>query len=638
MAEQILSGQAPPGFSEALHRYWGYESFRPGQENIVRSIAAGRDACVVMATGGGKSLCYQLPAVLNATTAVVISPLIALMQDQVAQLLQMGISAACLNAATPPAERSHILQYAATGKYQLLYLSPERIALSGNVDWLKHLPISFFAIDEAHCISEWGHEFRPEYRQLSRLRELFPDRPIAAFTASATQRVRHDIIEQLRLRDPFKHIASFRRPNLRYIVRQCDARSQNELLLRAVKQVSDGSIIVYAPTIARVGDTVDFLEENGIAAIGYHGQMESAARRENQEKWMADEVRVMVGTMAFGLGINKAAVRAVIHLSLPKSVEQFYQEAGRAGRDALPADCFLFWQKKDAGLHAYFIGKIEDPAEKERAWQRYHEVERFVQSKECRQRHVCRHFGETPKWDSCGNCDACAAAPDWLEIEVRQSRQSRAAPLVTQPTRPATQRVSSAIAKPSVDRELNEFLREWRRNTAKENGLPAFVVLHDSALEDLCLVEPSNLRELRRVSGFGDKKVQMYGKQILEAIQNFRQGQRADSSWKAKPSRPAEETLKLLAEGRTFDEIAQIRQRTLRAVVSLVADLIERGEAEFQPGWLTPERYNQIAAACHKLGMDRLKLLKEALLPEIPYEEIRLVIAHLRSGTTAEVA
>jgi len=639
MAEQDLPEQAPGSFSEALHRYWGYDSFRHGQENIVKSIASGRDACVVMPTGGGKSLCYQLPAVLDPLrTVVVVSPLIALMQDQVAQLEQMGVPAGFLNSSLSNEQRSLILGRASRGHYRLLYLSPERIALDGTPAWLGRVPVSFFAIDEAHCISEWGHDFRPEYRQLSRLRELFPDRPIAAFTASATQRVRHDIIEQLRLRDPYKHIASFRRPNLRYIVRQCDARTQNELLLRAVKQVSDGSIIVYAPTVARVGDTVDFLEENSIAAIGYHGQMESAARRENQEKWMADEVRVMVGTMAFGLGINKAAVRAVIHLSLPKSVEQFYQEAGRAGRDALPADCFLFWQKKDTGLHAYFIGKIEDPGEKERAWQRYHEVERFVQSKDCRQRHVCRHFGETPKWDSCGNCDACAATPDWLEIEADHGKRSRARPRVTQPARTAQQRVSSMVAKPSVDKELNEFLREWRRNIAKNRGISAFLVLHDSALEDLCLVEPSNLQELRRVSGFGDKKVQMYGKQILEAIQDFRQGQRADSSWKAKPSRPAEETLKLLAEGRTFDEIAQIRQRTLRAVISLVADLIERGEAEFQPGWLAPERYNQIAAACHKLGMDRLKPLKEALPPEVPYEEIRLVIARLRTENTSKVA
>jgi ATP-dependent DNA helicase RecQ len=634
--EQNFSVREPERFSKALHRYWGYESFRPGQESIVRSIAAGRDACVVMPTGGGKSLCYQLPAVLDATTAVVISPLIALMQDQVAQLLQMGISAACLNAATPPEERTHILQHAATGKYQLLYLSPERIAFSGTVDWLKRLPISFFAIDEAHCISEWGHEFRPEYRQLSRLRELFPDRPIAAFTASATQRVRHDIIEQLRLRDPHKHIASFRRPNLRYIVRQCDSRTQNELLLRAVKQVSDGSVIVYVPTIARVGDTVDFLEENGIAAIGYHGQMESAARRENQEKWMADEVRVMVGTMAFGLGINKAAVRAVIHLSLPKSVEQYYQEAGRAGRDALPADCFLFWQKKDTGLHAFFIGKIEDPAEKERAWQRYHEVERFVQSKECRQRHVCRHFGESPKWESCGNCDACASTPDWLEIELRSPRRRRGAARKPQttywpPARPVTPRPAAATLAISADIELKEYLREWRRIIARERGVAAFVVLHDSALMDLCAVKPTTLLELRRVSGFGDKKVEMYGKEILDALHRFREGARPRNEGVAKVSSPAKETQRLLEEGRTFEEIAQIRARTLRSVISLVADLIERGDAEFQPTWLAPERYNQIAAACRQLGMNRLKPLKGALPPEIPYEEIRLVIARLRT-------
>jgi ATP-dependent DNA helicase RecQ len=290
----------------ALSRHWGYTSFRPGQEEITCHIAEGRDACVVMPTGGGKSLCYQLPAALAETgTAVVISPLIALMQDQVAQLEEIGIPAALLNSSLSQQQREEVKRCAVEGRYRLLYLSPEAIVQQGMLRGLKQLKLSFFVIDEAHCISEWGHDFRPEYRQLSRLRAEFPGQPIAAFTASATQRVRHDIVQQLSLRDPFKHIASFRRPNLRYLVKQCDRKSQDRLLLEAIARISGGSIIVYSPTIARVGETLSLLEAAGIPAAGYHGKMENSGRRANQEKWMCDEVRVMVGTLAFGLGINK---------------------------------------------------------------------------------------------------------------------------------------------------------------------------------------------------------------------------------------------------------------------------------------------------------------------------------------------
>src|SRR5579864_4524280 len=385
-----------------LRRYWGYSSFRPLQERVVQSLLAGHDTCVVMPTGGGKSLCYQLPAVFSEKTAIVISPLIALMQDQAAQLAQMGIPAAVLNSSVSDEQQTRVMREAREGAYRLLYLSPERLARGDTVAWLRQVPIGFFAIDEAHCISEWGHEFRPEYRQLSRLRTQFPDSPIAAFTASATRHVRHDIIEQLQLKDPDKYIASFHRPNLRYIVKQCDSFDQMELLVKAVRRQAGSSVIVYSPTIVRVARTVAYLRSNGIAAIGYHGQMDPATRKRNQEMWMSDEIKVLVGTIAFGLGINKASVRAVIHLSLPKSIEQYYQEAGRAGRDGQPADCLLLWQKQDAGLLAHFIQEIQDPAEKERAWQRFHKIRRFVDSALCRHRQICLHFGENPKWDSCG--------------------------------------------------------------------------------------------------------------------------------------------------------------------------------------------------------------------------------------------
>src|ERR1700722_8676461 len=442
----------------ALRRYWGYDSFRPLQERIVRSLLQKRDTCVVMPTGGGKSLCYQLPAaLLSEQTVIVVSPLIALMQDQVAQLTQMGITAALLNSSVAATQQTEIMRQASKGQYRLLYLSPERLARADTVEWLRKVPISFFVIDEAHCISEWGHEFRPEYRQMNSLRANFPERPIAAFTASATQRVRHDIIDQLQLRDPHKYIASFHRPNLRYIIKECTGREQPNLLLKALRAYTEQNVIVYVPTINKVEETVDFLEQQGIPAIAYHGKMDSDTRKENQERWMSDEVRVLVGTVAFGLGINKAAVRAVIHLSLPKSIEQFYQEAGRAGRDGDSADCVLLWQKKDAGLLGFFANQITDSAERERAWERYRIIREFVESRRCRHRQICSHFGEAPKWETCDACDVCGSATEWMTAPVRG---------VSYAGKESRPRVAAAI--PSADAELSEYLREWRRVTAKE--------------------------------------------------------------------------------------------------------------------------------------------------------------------------
>jgi ATP-dependent DNA helicase RecQ len=609
-----------------LLRYWGYDSFRPLQEQIVHSLVAARDTCVVMPTGGGKSLCYQLPALVLGRTVVVISPLIALMQDQAAQLAQMGIPAAVLNSSLSNEEQASVMRKARDGEYRLLYLSPERLARADTVGWLQRVPIAFFAIDEAHCISEWGHEFRPEYRQLSSLRVHFPNRPIAAFTASATRRVRHDILNQLQLRDPEKYIASFHRSNLRYIVKECDSRSQSRLLLSILQNHSGANVIVYAPTIIRVEQTVDFLEEHGIPAIAYHGKMDADLRRRNQESWMADEVRVLVGTIAFGLGINKASVRSVIHLSLPKSIEQYYQEAGRAGRDGLPADCILLWQKRDAGLLAHFIEQVEDSAEKERAWQRYRTIRKFVESKACRHRQICLHFGETPKWTECSACDVCSGTPEWLSESTRP-KPAKPSAVTKNVTQPLVQAEPQAAA--DFDPELREYLRQWRSTIAKRENVAAFVVMHDTSLADICRKLPASLAEIRGVSGFGERKTERYGQQILNALQQFKNGARAIALTEKK-SKPADDTIRLLAEGRSFQEIAAIRGRQLRSVIDLVATLVEKGELQFQSNWIDDSKRASIEEACSRIGMERMKPIKEALPPEITYEEIRLVAAQLR--------
>lgn len=600
-----------------LRRYWGYSSFRPLQERIVRSLLAGHDACVVMPTGGGKSLCYQLPAVILGRTVVVISPLIALMQDQAAQLAQMGIPAAVLNSTLDADQQSRVMRQAREGAYRLLYLSPERLARADSVQWLQKVPIAFFAIDEAHCISEWGHEFRPEYRQLSRLRESFPDRPIAAFTASATRIVRHDILTQLALRNADKYIASFHRPNLRYLVRECGSAEQLSLLITALEQYTEGNVIVYSPTINRVEETVDYLADQGIAAVAYHAKMETADRRRNQERWMSDEVRVLVGTIAFGLGINKASVRAVIHLALPKSLEQYYQEAGRAGRDGNPADCVLLWRKQDAGLLGFFANKILDPAERDRAWQRYHVIRAFAESEKCRHRQICAHFGETPKWNSCSACDVCGSAPEWLSARSRTALRTVSV---------------SARSAPEIDSQLRDYLREWRRTMAREQGVAAFVVLHDTTLEEICRRKPASIAELRSITGIGERKAELYGKEILGVLQRYREGARA-SALPEKKSAPAMETLQLLAQGKTLEEIAQIRGRQLSTIVNAVAVLVEKGQVEFGADWIEANRRSVIEAACARVGLERLerlKTLKDVLPPEITYDEIRLVVAHLR--------
>jgi ATP-dependent DNA helicase RecQ len=364
---------------------------------------------------------------------------------------------------------------------------------------------------------------------------------------------------------------------------------------------------------------------------------------------MNDEVRVLVGTVAFGLGINKPAVRAVIHLSLPKSIEQYYQEAGRAGRDGLPSDCVALWQPKDAGLLAFFIEKLQDAAEKRRAWERYHEVRGFAEAGQCRHLHICTHFGQTPKWTRCDQCDVCGSRPEWLAVAAaeepaakttRKPRRAASEAAIEKPLEVPTPPPDSAPPKPAprpsddlsdIDPDLLLFFKEWRSRRAQQSSVPAYIVLSDAALADLCRKKPSDLRDLLSVSGIGERKAELYGHEIFAAFDAFRKGARAAAKPAAQAS-PAEETLRLLGEGKTFEEIAQIRGRQVGTVVNMVADLVEKGRLPYRVEWVGQEAHEQVSAAIARLGSQWLKPLREALPASIGYEQIRLVVAWARAS------
>jgi ATP-dependent DNA helicase RecQ len=393
-----------------LKQYFGHDAFRPGQLEVVEQILAGRDSFVLMPTGGGKSLIYQLPALVLPGLTVVISPLIALMHDQVDRLKANGIAATFINSSLSNAERMQRELAAINGELNLLYVAPERLMGSNFLSLLdqvqEHVGLSLLAVDEAHCVSEWGHDFRPEYRQLGQLRKRYPDVPMLALTATATERVRDDILTQLKLRDPHIHIASFDRSNIYYEVRLKHKGSYGELLQFLLEQ-PESSVIVYCQSRKGVDELSFALAHDGIRALPYHAGLTSEQRSENQERFIRDDVPVLVATIAFGMGIGKPDVRAVIHFDLPRNLEGYYQESGRAGRDDLPAQCILFFNYGDRVKVEYIIAQKTSEHEQYLAYQQLQQVLAYGDSTACRRRALLAYFGEMLPTKNCGNCDNC---------------------------------------------------------------------------------------------------------------------------------------------------------------------------------------------------------------------------------------
>lgn len=488
----------------ALKRYFGYEEFRPLQREIIERVMAGGDSLVLMPTGGGKSLCFQLPAIMRDGMTVVISPLIALMKDQVDALRVNGVAAEYINSSLSHEESVQIARRAQAGEVKLMYVAPERLALPGFERFLHSLDVSLFAIDEAHCISEWGHDFRPDYRNLKQLRAKFPNVPIIALTATATERVRADIIAQLGIQKARTFISSFNRPNLSYEV--LPKKDSFKTILGLIQAHKGESVIIYCFSRGDTESLAKKLNDYGLKAAAYHAGLTAEERRENQERFIRDEVLIMTATIAFGMGIDKPDVRLVIHHSMPKSIEGYYQETGRAGRDGLPARCVLFFSYADKFKHDFFIRKISEKAEQKSAEEKLRQVIAYGELKGCRRAFLLRHFDEAYSQETCDNCDRCVT-PEPIELNVAE--------LGT----PRVRKGRSAAG--SYDIALFEALREVRSEEAARRKIPPYMIFGDRTLREMAARKPQTPEQFLAISGVGNQKLAQFGKLFVTAIREY---------------------------------------------------------------------------------------------------------------------
>ena len=592
-----------------LREVFGYPAFRGAQAEIIEHIGGGGDALVLMPTGGGKSLCYQIPALLRPGCAVVVSPLIALMQDQVDAMIQLGVKAAVLNSTLDWRAAQAVEQAIFSGNLDLVYIAPERLLLDRTLSMLDALydagKLALFAIDEAHCVSQWGHDFRPEYLQLCALHERYPQVPRIALTATADQATRNEILQRLGLGAARVFLSSFDRPNIRYTVVEKDNAKKQLLGFLAGRNGQAG--IVYCLSRKKVEETAEWLSQQGYPALPYHAGLPAPERAANQRRFLREEGLIMCATIAFGMGIDKPDVRFVAHLDLPKSIEAYYQETGRAGRDGEPAEAWMAYGMQDVALqHARIAESGAGEGQKILESQRLTALLAYCEAPRCRRQVLLNYFGEARQ--ACGNCDVCAEPPElWDGTQAAQKalsaifrtgmrfgvthltdllrgkatdkirqwnhdqlptfgvggeldehawksvfRQLAAAGLVhvdmaehgalqltetarevlkgqrqVQLRRPAKRKSSSSRSSTTVlsdlapaDETLFQLLRKWRAETAKEQGVPAYVILHDKTLRELAEARPVSHGLLAGITGMGSAKIEHYGEDLLQLIRN----------------------------------------------------------------------------------------------------------------------
>ena len=702
-----------------LQKYFGYTSFYPLQEDIIKEVLGQRDVFVLMPTGGGKSLCYQLPALLFDGVTIVISPLIALMKDQVDGLLANGIPATFINSSLSYGEIDIRKRSLSNNEVKILYIAPERLVMPEFLQFLQGLKVCLLAIDESHCISEWGHDFRPEYRQLKLLKERFPKVPVMALTATATPVVQEDIITQLELSDCKVFKASFNRKNLYYQIKPKD--NPYHQILQYLEGRKKDSGIIYCQSRKTVESLAASLQAAGYRALPYHAGLTAEERTENQERFIRDDVEIVVATIAFGMGIDKPNVRYVIHYDLPKSIEGYYQETGRAGRDGLKSDCILFFSYADKFKIEYFINQKEDENERQVAYKQLREMANYCESNVCRRKLLLAYFGERFEELNCGSCDICLEPKErfdgtiaaqkilscvyrvgerfginyvidvlqgsknqkvmqnrhdtiktygvgkeysksqwqafireliqlgYLRLDgdkyaiLRLNEKSRAVLLLNEKvflTKPEEKlHVQKAEMDEDYDYTLFERLRTLRKALADQEGVPPYIIFHDTSLKEMSTYYPQSLLGLRKISGIGDQKLMKYGKVFVKEITDYCEQhnimpkqivqKRPESPVKQPKSSTIQMTLELYKQHLTIHEIAQKRGLALSTIASHLEKLILDGADISVDSIVDAEKQQHIQQALKELGMEVLSPVKEKLGDGYSYEEIRLVRAKM---------